>query len=451
MKPFYFIIILAFFFSSCQKDKIIFIADHYGDCESQCLLVRENEQDKWTNFSENIEGFEYKEGYNYKLKVKIEKKNSEVTYTLIEILSETETVTKKTTEDQEKWLVSKIEGFDNKTSKTPSFTLKDGQIRGNAGCNSFGGDLQFDKTGVFKVGRLRFTKMYCQEYMKLEKAFSAALSKATNYKLVKGKMFFLDNENKLLFSAKKKERIAAIENKWFITSIKGFHNKTNKIPFFRISKTFINGNNGCNDFGGSFMTDNTNIFKIDRLRKTEMYCEEFASLENAFHATLNKVTHYKITDGSLLLFDKSKYVLMTASTNKPIPENETYRLPYILEYNVSSKGYAFKNKIIEAKNILEYSNLLPKKTPVEKHTLSKTDLKLFKEALQKIGFESLEKLQAPSEKHQFDGAPAATFTVVFNGKTHVVPTFDHGNPPKELKGIITRIMQIREGEHHHNH
>lgn len=451
MKASYFILVLAFFFSSCQKEKVIFIADHFGECESQCLLVRENEQDKWSNFSENIEGFEYKEGYNYKLKVKIEKKNSKVTYSLVEILSKTKTTSTNTVENQEKWLVTKIEGFENKTIKTPSFTIKDNIIKGATGCNSFGGDLQFNKTGVFKVGKLRFTKMYCQEYMTLENAFSSALSKATHYKLIKGKMLFFNSENKLLFTAKKKVPLAVLESKWYITSIKGFQNKTNKIPYFRISKTFINGNNGCNDFGGNFSTDKSNSFKIDRLRKTQMYCEEFASVENAFHTALSQVTHYKITKGSLLLFDKSKYVVMTASKTKPIPESTTYSLPYTIEYNVFSKGYAINNKIVEAKHILEYADLLPKKTPLKTLTLSKTDLKLFRKDIQRIGIESLEKIQAPSKKYQYDGAPAATFTVTFNGKTYTVPTFDHGNPPKELKGFITRLMQIREEEYHHKH
>jgi len=88
-------------------------------------------------------------------------------------------------------------------------------------------------------------------------------------------------------------------------------------------------------------------------------------------------------------------------------------------------------------------NLKPQKTGEKKQTLSKADIKFFRDQLEKIEKKSLEKIQAPSKKHQFDGAPSAQFIVTYNGKKYYIPTFDHGNPPKELKAMIERIMELR--------
>jgi len=444
MKPITLLLLLALVFSSCQKEKIIFVSDQYANNKSKSLNIRENEQDPWVEFSDSVAGFDYEEGYTYQLKVRIQKKESKVSYSLVEVLSKTKTTTTSIVDNQQEWFVLKIEGFKNKTDKTPSFTIKDGMIQGNTSCNSFGGSIQFDQTGIFKTGRLRYTKMYCKDYMSVEKSFSTALNRATNYKVFKGKLLVLDSEGKLLFTAHQKKEVAAIEKKWFVTSIKGFQNKTAQTPYFRISKIFINGNNGCNSFGGSFSTDAEQSFKIGDLRKTEMYCEEFAALEKAFHSALSQVTHYKITKGSLMLFDKSGYILMTASPDKPVVENASNKLPFVIKYNVQGKDYAITNKVIEAKMTLEYAMLLPKKTAVKNKALSKSDQKLFRNSLQKMDLESLGALSIPSKKYQSDAEAAANLVFIFKGKTYTVPTFDHGNPPKEVKVIVDRIMQIRE-------
>jgi hypothetical protein len=101
MKQIILILVMAVFFSSCEEEKTIFVADHLVSCEGsfpqKCMLVRENEDDQWQNFYDNIEGFTFVEGYTYKLKVKIEKiaepkaDASGLKYTLIDIISKTKT------------------------------------------------------------------------------------------------------------------------------------------------------------------------------------------------------------------------------------------------------------------------------------------------------------------------------------------------------------------------
>jgi glyoxylase-like metal-dependent hydrolase (beta-lactamase superfamily II) len=68
------------------------LVDCVGVAMQQCMLVRENTDSDWENFYDQINGFEFQKGYEYKLKVKVtEIKNppddaSSLKYSLVEIL-----------------------------------------------------------------------------------------------------------------------------------------------------------------------------------------------------------------------------------------------------------------------------------------------------------------------------------------------------------------------------
>ncbi|GAB0157423.1 hypothetical protein CHRYSEOSP005_26980 [Chryseobacterium sp. Alg-005] len=70
-------------------------ADCTGVAPMKCLQVKEKQEDNWTNFYSNIEGFTYEPGYEYVLKVKTEKianppaDASSIKYTLIKQVSKT--------------------------------------------------------------------------------------------------------------------------------------------------------------------------------------------------------------------------------------------------------------------------------------------------------------------------------------------------------------------------
>lgn len=443
MKTHFILIVLAILLTSCQDEKTIFVADEFGSCEEACLQIREHENDDWTNFLGEIEGFDYEQGYAYKLKVKIEKKNADVVYTLLEVLSKSKTKqTSKINLNNTEWAVTHIEGFENKTSKSPNFTINNENIRGNSGCNTFGGSFETDNKGMFKVGMLRMTKMYCEAYMDLENAFTGALSKATSYQIDEDTLQVLNNEGKAVFTATQKMKTKSILDKWYVTTIKGFNNSTEKIPHFTIASGKIKGNNGCNSFGGDVEIETTGNFKVGLLNVTEMYCEKTAALERAFHDALRSVTSFKITDDTLFLLDASKYVLISASTNSN-SEHATTGSPFIIEYNTYSRDLAFRNKVLEEKNVLYYYDLRPEKTDEQKVILSKSELLFFKESITKLDLKEIEILKPPSTKHQHDGAAGATLIITFEGKTYRVPTFDHGNPPMEISSIIEKIMALR--------
>ena len=54
----------------------VIIANHRVNCTGvapqMCYLVKLNEEDEWQNYYNELEGFEYEEGYEYRVKVKVE-------------------------------------------------------------------------------------------------------------------------------------------------------------------------------------------------------------------------------------------------------------------------------------------------------------------------------------------------------------------------------------------
>jgi len=330
MKTITYLLLISLLLVSCKKEKIVFVADHYGDCDTQCLLVRENENENWTKFSNQIENFDYQEGYTYQLNISVTKEDSKLKYRLIEVLSKIKTVEKTT--------------------------------------------------------------------------------------------------------------LKSIEKKWYITSIKGFSNKTNKVPYFLINKGKITGNNGCNDFGGELNYESGN-FKISQLKQTEMYCEEYVSLERAVNKSLSQAAFYKISDGLLFVLDQSKYVLLTAKeSDSGLPnQQDVVVAPYTIKYSyITQKNIKREISIEEIKNNLIIADIADAKTS-KAITLTKSELKYFNDYFKNLNFKELENNLKPDNQTN-----TSNLSIFYQGKMHKIPHFDNNNPPKQLIELIEMIKKLAD-------
>lgn len=85
--------------TSAENEKTFIVNSQTVDCTGvapmKCLKIKEKENDNWSNFYSNIEGFTYEPGFEYVLKVKTEKienppaDGSSIKYTLIKQISKT--------------------------------------------------------------------------------------------------------------------------------------------------------------------------------------------------------------------------------------------------------------------------------------------------------------------------------------------------------------------------
>jgi ABC-type oligopeptide transport system substrate-binding subunit len=110
------------------------------------------------------------------------------------------------------------------------------------------------------------------------------------------------------------------------------------------------------------------------------------------------------------------------------------------EYNAYTRGSSVNYKVTKD-SVIQNEKLRGENTLYKKPT-PKDDWQSLLTATEKVDLEKLETIEVTSKKHQFDGAMGATLLITVDGKEYRSPTFDHGTPPAEIKGIIDEITLL---------
>ncbi|MDH5412580.1 MAG: DUF4377 domain-containing protein [Flavobacteriaceae bacterium] len=206
------LIIVTIFLNSCSENKIIYVADSFDDCEGvssqQCFKIRESKDEEWKFLYQEIEGFDYEEGFTYKIEVNIKKTKgpaadgSLLRYKLVRIIYQKKSkVALQTKSLHGNWKVSKMMGIDS-LAKSPTLIIdtESKKISGNAGCNKYGASYTIDGN-IINFETPFATKMYCTN-MKIEDAFFDCLSKTVYYKLDNKNLQLFSKEEELLLTCK---------------------------------------------------------------------------------------------------------------------------------------------------------------------------------------------------------------------------------------------------------
>lgn len=61
-------------------------------------------------------------------------------------------------------------------------------------------------------------------------------------------------------------------------------------------------------------------------------------------------------------------------------------------------------------------------------------------SLETVNLDGLSEIKPPSVMHQVDGAPIANLKVIRGNKTYQSSSFDHGNPPQEIKDVVEKMI-----------
>lgn len=105
-------------------------------------------------------------------------------------------------------------------------------------------------------------------------------------------------------------------------------------------------------------------------------------------------------------------------------------------YEASSRGYFEKIEVNKA----DLSVAKDRSGNATKTTCSKEDWDTIISELSKIDAEKVSTLEAPTNYRFSDGAAHATLTIKYKDKEVTSNTFDHKNPPKELKALVDKIL-----------
>ena len=109
----------------------------------------------------------------------------------------------------------------------------------------------------------------------------------------------------------------------------------------------------------------------------------------------------------------------------------------VIEYTANSRGFYQKISIQDQMVLISNDRSGNDKAVATK--IAADDWEELVVSFKKIELDNLSKLKAPTEKRFYDGAPIATFKIMFKDETYKSPSFDHGFPPKNIEQFVNKI------------
>lgn len=110
------------------------------------------------------------------------------------------------------------------------------------------------------------------------------------------------------------------------------------------------------------------------------------------------------------------------------------------EYTALTRG-AYKKVIVTSYDIVTIKDHDKKDVVTKK--LTAEEWKTLSNAYKAIpNVAGINEIAVPSQKHQFDGALAAILTITVADQVYQSSTFDHGNPPAEIKPLVDGIIKL---------
>lgn len=189
--------------------------DCVGVGPMQCLQIQKGKELKpndWTLFYSSINGFEYEQGYVYKIVVKEEAIPSEhvptngasIKYSLIKVLEKHQDDTLRLNDI---WALETISGKSldlNNSQQRPvlEINLREMQILGNDGCNNFNGGIDRLTADNIMFSRITSTMMACFD-MDISSKFHQNINNVQAYSLKDLKLYLFDSLGNELFVFKK--------------------------------------------------------------------------------------------------------------------------------------------------------------------------------------------------------------------------------------------------------
>ncbi len=113
-----------------------------------------------------------------------------------------------------------------------------------------------------------------------------------------------------------------------------------------------------------------------------------------------------------------------------------------IEYQAMSRGF-YLNILAKDRELIVVKERDGKP---ELRKISSSDWNELSDLYLKIKPEDLSKFKVPSENRFVDAAAIANLRVIYEGQLYESESFDHGNPPKEIKDLVNKIISIAKIE-----
>ncbi|MEM7571280.1 MAG: META domain-containing protein [Bacteroidota bacterium] len=236
-----------------------------------------------------------------------------------------------------------------------------GQLGGNSGCNSLGGDFKIKGNQLF-VGPLLMTKRYCQETANQENAITRILGDTVSLAIDAEQLIISNDQGTLVYGPPAEdisqadppkssidEAILAAKD-WLLVRYEtsGKMQDAKNLAFLSFSKEgSIGGSSGCNSFGGEIEIIGAHLVTRE-MAMTEAFCEEYAEQETAIAAVLGDSAemvlhqgelHLRNQEGTLIYQPQEAASPTQAATTAAIGERASAEIGGLFVYIADSAGF----------------------------------------------------------------------------------------------------------------
>ncbi|MCM0667025.1 META domain-containing protein [Flavobacterium tyrosinilyticum] len=329
-----FVVVLVSAFTYSQESLKMFVKESKVPCQGvgpmECLQVKYDKDKEWQLFYDHIEGFNFEKGNRYEIMVTRTKRPepipadaSSYQYKLKSIISKTPVNTEKGIYNT-KMILTQLNG--KKINSGKAFITINGEtvtISGKNGCNNF--NIKYTKLSAknqIKTNSPIGTLMACDdESMKLEQEFSAAITKK-KFKIVKknNTVQFKNAKNKVVmeFSIPTQDQLWSFieKNNWKLIALENVGQDYGRASIkFNVAEKKVSGNTGCNNFSGSYETNDDRI-SFDKVASTRMACigEGNETEQKMLSYLNNKDLRFDVADQTLNFYLNDKLVMMFGIT-----------------------------------------------------------------------------------------------------------------------------------------
>lgn len=210
-----FFFILPLIFNSCKTLKtteLFYVNSYRVDCMGvgpmKCLQVKNNIEDDWQAFYQEIEGFHYKPGYTYQIQVeklvlpkeKIPADGSSLKYSLVKQISKT---IDKSLRLNDFWVLTSVGNSPiQKIGLLMEIDIVKQQMTLTLFCNNLRAKLKTVTASEVQFSEMISTRKFCPE-IKTDNLISSYLQEVTNYKIKNNTLILFNTNNDPVLTFKK--------------------------------------------------------------------------------------------------------------------------------------------------------------------------------------------------------------------------------------------------------
>jgi heat shock protein HslJ len=309
-------------------EKTIYVGPHLVDCQGEgpqkCMLVKDQPDEEYTLFYNQIQGFEYQEGFEYELHIREETVEnppaggSSFRWILVEEVGRTEVGAaplKGSLWNLESFLNQHGELVNVLQGSEITAKFEDDQVSGSAGCNQYFGAYTSEED-TLTITVIGYTEMYCEpeESMEQEGEYISALESADSYHVVGDRLEISNDNDEIILVFEAAESTTLINTPWKLNLLDDGEGKVistiagTEVTLVLADDGTLSGSSGCNTYNGAYEINGEQI-AIGPIASTMMSCSEpnmIMEQEFAYLQMLETVTLYQIKGNGLELVNDAK-------------------------------------------------------------------------------------------------------------------------------------------------